>query len=185
MTRFRLIAAPFRPGRRQTARAALLGIVMIACAACQSTPDADDSLYAQFGERAGLSQLTETLLLRIAGDSRISADFRRVDINRLHRMLTDYLCVTIDGPCTYTGDTMVNVHRGQDISSADFNALVEDLVRSMEERSIPTGAQNQLLARLAPLRHAVVDAPAPPPPELEELILGDLFRSRYSAPRSK
>jgi len=170
--------------RLSAAWAPIAVVVALTLSACQSMPAHDRSLYRALSEREGIAELTETLLLTVAGDKRIAGDFRRVDIDRLHRMLTDYICVIADGPCEYTGDSMLNAHRGQQISSADFNALVEDLVLSMEEHGLPTATQNRLLARLARDRRAIVDAPAPPAPELRQLILGDLPLSRYSAPRN-
>ncbi|MES1950109.1 globin family protein [Salinisphaera sp. S4-8] len=162
-----------------------LVILLGAClSGCQAHPAPDRSLYVALGERDGIAELTETLLLTIAADRRIAGDFRRVDIQRLHRMLTDYICAVADGPCQYTGDSMRDVHRGQQISSADFNALVEDLVLSMEERGLSTATQNRLLARLAPDRREIVDIAPPPTPELRQLILGDLPLYRYSAPRN-
>ena len=168
-------------------RRAIPGLVLLVgvlLTGCQTTPRAaPDTLYVQLGERAGIARLTETLLLDIAADPRLVDDFRGTDINRLHNMLTDFLCENVGGPCTYTGDDMANVHRGLDITSTEFNALVENLVRAMEKQHLPTGVQNRLLARLAPMRHDIVNAPQPPSPELRALILGDLELSRYSAPR--
>ncbi|MES1929839.1 cyanoglobin family protein [Salinisphaera dokdonensis CL-ES53] len=164
----------------------MLALILLALlTGCQSTPASDSNrLYDHLGERDGISALTETLLLTIAADPRIADDFRGTDINRVHRMLTDFICVIADGPCNYTGDDMANVHRGLEISSTEFNALVEALVLSMEQRGIATGAQNRLLAKLAPLRRDIVDAPAQLSPELRQLILGDLDLYRYSAPRA-
>ena len=41
-------------------------------------------------------------------------------------------------------------------TKGDFNALVEVLQQSMEARGIPFGAQNRLLARLAPMHREIV-----------------------------
>jgi hemoglobin len=37
------------------------------------------------------------------------------------------------------------------VTHADFNALVEHLIIAMEKHNIPVSAQNQLLAKLAPM----------------------------------
>jgi len=42
-----------------------------------------------------------------------------------------------------------------DIKDADFNALVEDLEKSLDKHDVPTPQQNRLLAILAPLRSSV------------------------------
>ena len=51
-----------------------------------------------------------------------------------------------------TGDTMVQIHKGMNISEVEFNASVELLQQAMDEASIPLSAQNRLLAELAPMR---------------------------------
>ena len=38
-----------------------------------------------------------------------------------------------------------------DISEAQFNATVEDLIKAMNDAGTPTTAQNRLLALLAPM----------------------------------
>ena len=46
---------------------------------------------------------------------------------------------------------MEATHRGMNISRAQFNSVVDDLIAAMEDRGISVSAQNALLARLAPM----------------------------------
>ncbi len=52
---------------------------------------------------------------------------------------------------------MPATHRGMNITSAQFNSLVSDLIRAMEKADISTGAQNALLQRLAPMRDDIMN----------------------------
>jgi hemoglobin len=52
---------------------------------------------------------------------------------------------------------MKRVHDGQDITKANFNALVEVLQQAMDARGIAFGAQNRLLAQLAPMHRDIVN----------------------------
>ena len=54
---------------------------------------------------------------------------------------------------------MKKPHSGVDITVADFNALVEVLQQSMDAQGIPFGAQNRLLAKLAPMHREIVNVP--------------------------
>ncbi|MPR00615.1 group 1 truncated hemoglobin, partial [Pseudomonas sp. MAFF 212408] len=83
--------------------------------------------------------------------------FRRVDIQRLRNKLIEKFCVEAGGPCTYTGDGMAEVHKGQKVSRSDFNALVEDLIKAMDSEGIAVPVQNRLIARLAALRGEVIE----------------------------
>jgi hemoglobin len=43
------------------------------------------------------------------------------------------------------------------LSRSDFNALVENLIDSMDDQHIPVPVQNRLIARLAPQRGEVIE----------------------------
>ena len=51
---------------------------------------------------------------------------------------------------------MADVHAGFDLTEADFNALVEDLIAAMEAERLPVTVQNRLLQRLAPMRADII-----------------------------
>jgi len=126
-------------------------------AGCAQQPPKDDSLYRALGERAGIQKIVEGMLLHIAKDDRIYKYFAKVDIVRVRDKLVEKFCVEAGGPCTYTGDTLAEAHKGMNISRGDFNALVENLIDSMDDQHIPVPTQNRLIARLAPQRGDVIE----------------------------
>lgn len=134
----------------------VLALAVLLLTGCATQQARDDSLYRDLGGMAGIETLVDGLLFRISEDSRIVDQFADADPARLHRTLSEQICVLAGGPCEYTGDDMVTVHTGRNISEASFNALVEDLVEVMEHQRIPIRAQNRLLAELAPLRSKVI-----------------------------
>lgn len=132
-------------------------IVLLGLAACAQQPARDDSLYRALGEQAGITRIVEGMLLNIAGDRRIVRHFQDIDIQRLRDKLIEQFCVEAGGPCTYSGDSMEESHKGQNLTRSDFNALVENLQDAMEAQGVPMPAQNRLLARLAPMRGQVIE----------------------------
>lgn len=124
---------------------------------CAQQPPKDDSLYQELGQRAGIQKIVEGMLLHIAKDDRIYKYFAKVDIVRVRDKLVEKFCVEAGGPCTYTGDTLVEAHKGLNLSRSDFNALVENLIDAMDDQHIPVPAQNRLIARLAPQRGEVIE----------------------------
>lgn len=132
---------------------ALLGLMLSACAA--QAPKAD--LYQQFGERAGLEAVTDALIELILADEKIAPLFENTDMASFKDHFVDFICMTMDGPCTYEGLEMEEVHTGMEITKAEFNGLVEQLYDAMETCSIPRAAQNELIARLARLRGQVIE----------------------------
>jgi hemoglobin len=132
-----------------------LGLALLV--GCAQQPPRDDSLYQALGQRAGIQKIVEGMLLHIAKDERIVEHFRKIDIVRLRDKLVEQFCVEAGGPCRYTGDSMAESHKGQNLTRSDFNALVEDLIDAMDELNIPVATQNRLLARLAPMRGDVIE----------------------------
>ncbi|MCK6186464.1 group 1 truncated hemoglobin [Pseudomonas sp. EYE_354] len=125
--------------------------------ACAGQPPQDDSLYRDLGALPGITRIVEGMLLNIARDERIVERFRRIDIQRLRNKLIEQFCVEAGGPCNYTGDSMAESHKGQNVSRSDFNALVEDLINAMDREGVPVPVQNRLIARLAVMRADVIE----------------------------
>ena len=120
----------------------------------------ETTLYDRLGGQVGIEAVVDEFLLNVAGDERINAYFSGVDLERLGRLLTEQICEATGGPCTYTGRNMGQAHAGLGITEADFNALVEDLVKALDTFVVPEQTQNQLLAILASLKEDIVAAPA-------------------------
>ncbi|WDU61279.1 group 1 truncated hemoglobin [Pseudomonas poae] len=135
----------------------LEGVLVLLLSACAQQPVKDDSLYRDLGAMPGITRIVEGMLLNIARDERIVERFRRVDIQRLRNKLIEQFCVEAGGPCTYTGDSMAESHKGQNVSRSDFNALVEDLIKAMDSEGVAVPVQNRLIGRLAVMRGEVIE----------------------------
>jgi hemoglobin len=135
----------------------IVGLCLSLLVGCAQQPPKDDSLYQDLGQRAGIQKIVEGMLLQVAKDDRIYKYFAKVDIVRVRDKLVEKFCVEAGGPCTYSGDTLAEAHKGMNISRSDFNALVEDLIEAMNEQHIPVPTQNRFIARLAPQRGEVIE----------------------------
>lgn len=121
-----------------------------------SAPSDPAALYQAFGEKAGLTQLMDDFVNRLAADPRIADKFKNTNLEHLKQQLTEQLCQVAGGPCEYQGPDMAAAHADMGVSKGNFNALVEDLQKAMDARSIPFSAQNQMLARLAPMHRDII-----------------------------
>lgn len=135
----------------------LLIALCLVLAACATPTAKDDSLYRELGEQPGITRIIEGMLLNVAGDERIVEHFQRVDIDLLRDRLVEKFCVIAGGPCEYKGETMEEGHKGLNLTRSDFNALVENLIDSMDAQGIAVPTQNRLIARLAPMRGQVIE----------------------------
>lgn len=135
----------------------LLAVATLA-AATLSPARADDrgTLYARLGGADGLDAVATVLIDRVVLDPRTARSFKDSNLARVKKHLGQQLCQLAGGGCAYEGDTMREVHAGQDISEAEFYAMVEILEDVLRERGVGTADRNALLAKLAPMKRDVV-----------------------------
>lgn len=123
----------------------LMALLMLGCSA---TPTS--SLYQKLGGAQGVDAIVYELIVNIARDERVIDRFKGVDIERFRTGLVNYICFVSGGGCEYTGESMQVVHAGHQYTDTEFNAIVDNLIKAMDRRNVPTRTQNALLARLAP-----------------------------------
>lgn len=140
----------FKPILRVITALILLAI-LVACAHQPQT-----TLYKKLGGKTGVDGIVSSLINQIGKDKQIFHYFADAHIKRFRTQITHHLCAITDGPCTYSGDTMTDIHTGMKITEKDFNHLVDLLINAMKLQGIPHRIQNQLLARLAPLRASII-----------------------------
>src|SRR3954470_18739770 len=114
------------------------------------------SLYQRLGGQPAIVAVIDDFVGNVAGDPRINRFFARANVPRLKQGLVDQVCQATGGPCVYKGPPMEVVHRGMRITDADFNALVEDLVRTLNKFKVPPREQQELLGILGPLKPTIV-----------------------------
>lgn len=119
------------------------------------------SLYERLGGQEAIASVVDDFVARCGNDDRISGKFARTDIGRLKKMLVDQVCEATGGPCTYSGRDMKETHAGMGVTAGEFNALVEDLVASLDNFSIPKPDQGELLVLLAPMKGDIVEVDSP------------------------
>ena len=115
------------------------------------------SLYERLGGLDAITAVVESFVARCADDDRINGKFARTDVPRLERMLVDQVCEAAGGPCVYTGRDMRETHEGMAVTAGEFDALVEDLVATLDEFDVPKTEQEELLAILGPMRGDIVE----------------------------
>jgi hemoglobin len=120
---------------------------------------ADKSLYDRLGGKPAITAVVEDFVGRVAADSRINGKFATTDIPRLKMLLVEQICQASGGPCTYTGRSMKATHAGMGVSNADFDALVGDLVTSLNKFKVPEREKNELLGALGPMKGDIVEKP--------------------------
>jgi len=126
---------------------------------CQNmgmAPMQQKSLYERLGGQGAIVAVVDDFVGNVAADNRINKFFAKTDIPRLKRLLVEQICAGTGGPCTYTGRDMKSAHTGMGINDAQFNALVEDLVKALDKFKVPEKEKGELLGVLGPMKPSIV-----------------------------
>ena len=114
-------------------------------------------LYTRLGGHEAIKAVVDDFVGRCAGDSRINTKFGRTDVPRLKAMLADQVCMASGGPCTYAGRDMAETHSGMGVTAGEFDALVGDLIATLDEFKVAKTDQDELLGVLGSLRGEIVE----------------------------
>ena len=153
--------------------AAALGVAFVAGAAQPafanqaakgSKATKEKSLYQRLGRKKAITAVVDEFVANVAADGRINhyfaaaaSDPKRMATFKMN--LVNQICEASGGPCKYTGKSMKEAHNGMGISTADFNALVEDLVKALDKLKVGEKEKNELLAVLGPMKSDIVERP--------------------------
>jgi len=116
------------------------------------------SLYERLGKKDAITAVVDDFVGRVANDTRVNGKFANANIPRLKMLLVEQICAASGGPCTYTGRDMKTTHAGMGVTGEQFDALVGDLVASLNKFKVPEREKNELLRVLGPMKKDIVTA---------------------------
>jgi hemoglobin len=124
----------------------------------------EKSLYERLGGKKAITAVVDEFVANAAADARINKFFALTasDLKRMATFkgnLVDQICQAGGGSCAYAGKSMKEAHAGMGISTADFNALVEDLVKALDKLKVGEKEKNELLSVLGPMKSDIVGKP--------------------------
>ncbi len=118
-------------------------------------------LFERLGGMPAIQAVSSGLVDRILADRRVNAWFAHAAASsentaRYKAALADFVCQNTGGPCKYMGLDMVAAHKGRRVTSAAFDAVVEDLVATLDALKVPAAEKAELLQVLGPLKASIV-----------------------------
>jgi hemoglobin len=147
-----------KPAEKPTASEPAKAPAASSAAAPAEKPAASSPLFDRLGGMPAIEAVIADFVGNIAADERINAPFAVADLKLLQKRLVEFVCVATGGPCQYGGRDMKSVHHGMGVTNAQFDALVGDLVKSLEKFKVPEKEKSELLGALGPLREQIVEA---------------------------
>jgi len=147
-------------------RAILIPMAALILTACASAPSdtpssapATPTLYQRLGGREAIKQVVDDFVANLAADPRVNARFKGLDAAKMAKLqtdLADQICDVTGGPCAYLGRDMKTVHAGMKITEAEWNATVEDLVKTLNKFKVGPKEQQELLSALGSMKKDIV-----------------------------
>ena len=135
---------------------AAVALAATGCASMDSGNAPKQPLYDRLGGKGAIQAVVDDFIGNVAADARINQRFANADIPRLKTKLVEQICEASGGPCKYTGATMLDAHRGMNVTDAEFNALVEDLVKALDKFKVPSQEKGELLSALGGMKPQIV-----------------------------
>lgn len=139
-------------------RSVLIAAAVLSLAGCATKTSMPESqtLYQRLGGQPAIVAVVDDFVGNVAADARINKRFASTNIPHLKKMLVEQICAGTGGPCKYTGLDMKTAHCDMNISDAEFNALVEDLVKSLDKFKVSAKEKGELLGVLGPMKGDIV-----------------------------
>jgi len=120
------------------------------------------TLYDRLGGKPAITAVVDEFVGNCAGDKRINTFFAATAANKdrltkFKENLVNQICEASGGPCKYTGKDMKAAHAGMGVTGADFDALVEDLVKALDKFKVAKADKDTLLGVLGPMKAQIVE----------------------------
>jgi hemoglobin len=141
-----------------------LSIVVTALGVCTAfavvASAQEKTLCERLGGTPAISAVVDSFAGKVLKDDRINKKFAKTDANRLVTNLKGQFGEVAKCPgVKYKGKNMKNAHRHMAVTEGEFNALAEDLVKTLDEFKVPEKEKNELLGAIGPLKKDIVEKP--------------------------
>jgi hemoglobin len=119
------------------------------------------SLYERLGRTEGIRALVQTVAEAHLANPTIAKRFEPVaqDPVRLQVALdhlSNFLESAAGGPAKYTGKSMIEAHKGMNISGEEYLAAMDDIMGALIKHNIDEVSRNEILSMLYHLKSTIV-----------------------------
>ena len=139
-----------------------LGLAVVALSFSQAATagDAEDgatkSLYERLGSWDGITQIVADTVALHRANPEISHFFAEVETDQLVSHVTAFFAAGTGGPSKYEGRDMTTTHATMNLSDADFDNAVADVLKALDKNGIGEAEKTEVAAILESLRPAVM-----------------------------
>jgi hemoglobin len=118
------------------------------------------SLYDRLGAADGLSKIVNDTIALHHKNPDIAHFFDGVDDEQLAHHVVAFFAAGTGGPANYEGRDMTSTHASMDISDAEYDSAVADVLSAAEANGVDAASRAEVGAILESLRPAVMGTAA-------------------------
>ena len=115
-----------------------------------------DSLYLRLGGTEGITKIASDLVDIHSQNPRISPRFAHSNLAALKNGAATFFIAGTGGPDVYQGKDMVETHKGMNIDSGEFLAVLDDALEALTMNNIGQREKEEVLFILYSMKSAIV-----------------------------
>lgn len=114
------------------------------------------SLYERLGGTQGIQNIANDLVELHVSNPVIGKRFLTTDKAAAKKAAAEFFISGTGGPNVYTGKDMIAVHKGMNISSEEFLAVLEDGMKALTKNGVGEAEKQEVLSVLFSMRADVM-----------------------------
>ncbi|MCF8468661.1 MAG: group 1 truncated hemoglobin [Sneathiella sp.] len=114
------------------------------------------SLYERLGGTEGIEKIVDVLVDNHINNPTIGKRFTKTDVAKAKRSAADFFIMGTGGPNNYTGEDMISVHKGMNISSSEFMAVLGDAMDALDKNNVGQREKEEVLFILYSMKNDVI-----------------------------
>ena len=114
------------------------------------------SLYERLGATEGITQIASDLVDIHIANPRIAPRYADSDVDKVKNGAATFFITGTGGPAVYEGQDMLATHRGMNIDSSEFLAVLDDALEALERNNIGQREKEEVLFILYSMKAEIV-----------------------------
>ncbi len=115
------------------------------------------TLYQRLGGEEGIARLVDDIIAAHLANPLVKTRFEKItDMAHIKKLSREFLTTGSGGPQTYTGQGMLAVHKGMNISEQEFLVVVDDIFVALDKNRIDEDSKKDVLAILYSLKDQII-----------------------------
>lgn len=144
-----------------TRRLTVLALTFMASVLSISTFASEDeaagpSLYERLGAMEGIARIVDDTIVLHHKNPDITRFFEGADDEQLGHHVTAFFAAGTGGPANYEGRDMTSAHASMEMTDAEYDSAVADVLSAVEANGVDAAAQAEVGAILESLRAAIM-----------------------------